>query len=356
MKRVSLLCMLLASLFMVVAANARPAAELNPKAEGGRFYEGKTIRIIVGFSPGGFFDLWSRLLARHMKKHIPGNPHIIVQNMPGAGSMIAANHIYQVAKPDGLTLGTVIGSIYLMQIAKAPVVLFNWPQFTFIGRATGDASVFYMRADLPYRNWRDVRAAAEPIPVGATAPGSSSHLIPQVMKNVLGFNLRIIPGYRGGADITAAIERGEVPADNRAISVYVGREPFPTWHKKGFVRAIAQTGKERNPRLDLDVSTVWEIAEELRVPKADLEVMETAFAWGEWYFPFIASPGLPAERAKILREAFHRALNDPQLLEEGARMGLVPDPIDPEKLQRRAAEVMDVDLKTVERIKVLMGY
>ena len=352
MKKVAWSCMLLACLSLGLTTDARPASA--PTSERAAF-EGKTIRIIVGVPPGGFFDLWSRLLARHMGRYIPGNPKILVQNMPGAGSMFAANYLYGVAKPDGLTFGTVLGPLYLNQLAGAPGVAFNWSEFTFLGRTTGDSGMLYMRADLPTKNWRDLRAAAEPIPVGTTGTGSTDYILAQVMSEVLGFNLKMVMGYPGGAAIDTAVERGEVAARAMGISPFVGREPFLTWRKKGFVRAIVQTGRERDPRLEPDVPTVWEIAKELQVPRADLEFMETAFKWGEWYWSFMAPPRLPTERAKILRSAFHKALHDSRLVEEGAKIGLFPDPIDAEKLQQMAAEVVKIDAKTVARIKKLMG-
>ena len=320
-----------------------------------KFYQGKTMRIIVGAPLAGFFDLWSRLLARHMGRHIPGNPSMIVQNMPGAGSMHAANHLYGVAKPDGLTFGTVIGNVCLLQLAGAPGVAFNWPEFTFVGRTTGDPAVFYILADLPYKDWRDLRAAAKPVPVGSVGAGST-HIVPMVLKDVLGFNLQVISGYPGGAPIDAAMERREVEGSGRSISVYVGREPFLTWHKKGFVRPIAQTGRERDPRISPDVPTVWEIAKELAVPETDLKFMETAYWPFDWHWVYLAPPGVPAGRVNILRDAFHKALSDPALLKEGEKIGLFPDPIDPQELQRLAREVMKIDPGTVARVKKLLGY
>jgi tripartite-type tricarboxylate transporter receptor subunit TctC len=357
MKRLVWLCIWFTCLSLVVSTYARPAANAAAAPASAPFYEGKTIRIIVGFPPGGFYDLWSRLLARHMGRHVPGNPRFIVQNIPGAGSALAANHLYQLAKPDGLTFGTVVGSLYLMQMGGASGVEFDWPKFTFVGRTTGDTSVFYVRADSPYRTWQDVRAAKEPIPVGASGTASGTYIVPQVMKETFGFNLNLITGYPGGAPIDAAMERGELTGSSRSIGPYVGREPFLTWHKKGFVRPIVQTGKERDRRLDANVPTVWDIARELRSPKADLEFMETAFkGLDEWFWLYIAPPGIPAERVKILRDGFHKALNDPRLREEGAKIGLIPDPTDPVEIQRLAAEVMNVDRKTMERVKKLLGH
>lgn len=357
MKRAASLCMLLAFLSLVATAFVPLTANAASTPEPLQFYEGKTIRIIVGFPPGGFYDLWSRLLARHMGRHLPGGPRFIVQNMPGAGSALAANHLYQLAKPDGLTFGTVVGSLYLMQMGGAPGVEFDWPKFTFVGRTTGDTSVFYVRADSPYRTWQDLRAAKEPIPVGASGTASGTYIVPQVMKETFGFNLNLITGYPGGAPIDAAMERGELTASSRSIGPYVGREPFLTWHKKGFVRPIVQTGKERDRRVDANVPTVWEIAKELRSSAADLEFMETAFkGLDEWFWLYIAPPGMPAERVRILREGFHKALNDPRLREEGTKIGLFPDPTDPVEIQRLAAEVMNVDRKTVERVRKLLGH
>lgn len=352
MKKAACWCAFVLWVSLVLHGSARPPSAQT--AEPDPFYKGKTIRIIAGFPPGGFYDLWSRLLARHMSKYIPGNPNIIVQSMPGAGSAMAANHIFQVAKPDGLTFGTVSGVLYLSQLAGAPGAVFNWPEFTYIGRTTGDASVLYIQSDLPYKDWRDVRNAKEAIPIGSSGSGST-HIVPTVLRDVLGFNLKPIPGYSGGAPIDAAIERGEVAGSARGISAYVGREPYLTWHKKGFVRAIAQTGKERDGRIDPDVPTVWEIAAELDVPAADLEFMETAFRGFDWLWVYMAPPGLPDERRAILREAFHQALKDPVFLAEGKRMGLIPDPIDPAELQRLSAQVMDVKPENVERVRKLLG-
>jgi tripartite-type tricarboxylate transporter receptor subunit TctC len=357
MKKAASFCLLLACLSLAATAFAPFTATAAQSPEELQFYEGKTMRIIVGFPPGGFYDLWSRLLARHMGRHLPGSPRFIVQNLPGAGSALAANHLYQLAKPDGLTFGTVVGSLYLMQMGGAPGVEFNWPKFTFVGRTTGDTSVFYVRSDSPHRTWQDVRAAKEPIPVGASGTASGTYIVPQVMKETFGFNLNLITGYPGGAPIDAAMERGELTGSSRSIGPYVGREPFLTWHKKGFVRPIVQTGKERDRRLDANVPTVWDIAGELRSPKADLEFMETAFkGLDEWFWLYIAPPGIPAERVKILRDGFHKALNDPRLREEGAKIGLIPDPTDPVEIQRLAAEVMNVDRKTLERVKKLLGH
>lgn len=348
----------LATLFLVAIAHPEPARGADLKTEEARFYEGKTIRLIVGMPPGGFFDMWSRLLGRHMGRYVPGNPRILVQNMPGAGSKVAANYLYNAAKPDGLTFGIVSGAIHLDELTGSPGVRFRWPKFTFIGRPAKDSALLFIRSDLPYKNWRDVRAATEPIPVGATITGSTSTNLASAMRDILGLNLNIILGYRGGAAIDAAIERGEVAARALAIGIYVGREPFLTWHEKGFVRAIAQTGRERDARLDPGVPTVWEIAEELHLPEADLEFMETVVGVYDWLWIYVAPPGLPVERARILRDAFNSTLADSRLLEEGARIGLFPDaePIHPEELQQLAAKVMDVDRNTVKRLKRLMGY
>jgi hypothetical protein len=176
------------------------------------------------------------------------------------------------------------------------------------------------------------------------------------MKETFGFNLNWITGYPGGAPIDAAMERGELTGSSRSIGPYVGREPFLTWHKKGFVRPLVQTGKERDRRVEGNVPTVWELAKELRRSKADIEFMETAFkGLDEWFWLYIAPPGMPPERARVLRDGFHKALNDSRLREEGAKIGLFPDLADPLAIQRQAAEVMNVDRKTVGARKKAPG-
>src|SRR4030095_7474560 len=172
------------------------------------FFEGKTVRILVGFSPGGSYDLWARLLAHHMSKHIPGSPSVVVQNMTGGGSMIAANYIYNVAKPDGLTFGVVTPGLYIEQLSGRKEVQYDWGKFSWIGSPERTDRIFYIRADTPYKILEDLRKAAEPHKCGATGVGTASYYWPRLLAETFGFKVNIVAGYPGSSDVNLAIEKG----------------------------------------------------------------------------------------------------------------------------------------------------
>ena len=178
------------------------------------FYQGKTIRIVVGNLAGDAYDLWARIFAQHMGKYIPGNPASIVQNMPGAGGVIAANYVYSVAKPDGLTLGAFGPSMYFDQLAKRKEVQFDWSKFTWIGTPEQTEFILIMRTDTPYRTIEDVRKATQPPKCGATGTSTSGYYIPKFLHDGLGIKFDIVRGYPGGGEIDLAIERGEVQCRN----------------------------------------------------------------------------------------------------------------------------------------------
>src|SRR4051812_46148094 len=200
----SLLLAALAAMPLVAAAQSSP-------------YAGKTVTIIVGYKAGGGYDATARMLARHLPKHIPGKPTIIVQNMPGANSLIAANHVYSVAKPDGLTMGTFNRNLPIAQLTKVDGAKFDMRKFVWIGSAASEATILAIRSDLPYKTVEDLKKADKPIVIGATGPGANTYDFPLMLKEFLGLNLKIVTGYSSSADIMLAIERKEV--DGRAGSL-----------------------------------------------------------------------------------------------------------------------------------------
>src|SRR2546426_3240779 len=179
-------------------------------------FAGKTVTIIVGYNPGGGYDLVARLIARYLPKYLPGNPAVVVQNMPGANSIIAANHVYTVAKPDGLTIGAFNRNLILGQLVKAPGIRFDMTKFAWVGSPASETTVLTIRNDLPYRAATDLLKADPAVIVGATGPGASTYDFPLLLKALAKFNLRIISGYPSSADIMLAVERKEV--DGRAGS------------------------------------------------------------------------------------------------------------------------------------------
>lgn len=162
----------------------------------GQFYEGKTIRIVVGLPAGDAYDLYARMLAAHMSKYIPGNPAFIVQNMPGASSMITANHVYAIGKPDGLTFGSVLPSLYFDQLLGRKEVQFDWPKFTWLGSFERSNNLLYMRSDTPYKNIHQVTKSSDPIKCGSTGTGSPSYYLVKLLDDAIGTKFDIVTGYK----------------------------------------------------------------------------------------------------------------------------------------------------------------
>jgi len=235
----------------------------NLEAQTDPFYKGKMIRVIVCCASGGLYDQWARLFARYMGRYIPGNPNIIVQNMPGAGGIIAANYVYNVARPDGLSIAIPIGAIYLPQLAGEKEVRFDVRKFNWIGSQEKSAELFYVRTDTGFRTVEDIVKAKEPPKVSSTGAGSAGDIVPQILEVIAGAKFKIVRGYPGGTVADLAVERGEVVGRGLSIATFFGREPFLSWVKKGFVVRIAQTGQKRDPRF-ADVVSVREVIEELR--------------------------------------------------------------------------------------------
>jgi tripartite-type tricarboxylate transporter receptor subunit TctC len=184
------------------------------------YFQGKAITVIVGYQAGDGYDIWARLLAAHMAKHIPGNPIMVVQNRPGAGSMIAANYIYNVAKPDGLTIGSIGPSLYLDQLIGKKEVHFDWAKFGWVGSTENTPWLLYMKTDTPYKTIDDVRKASQAPKCSATGTGTSGHFIPKLLKEALGAKFNIVMGYQGGAEQDLAFERGEVVCRSLSIPTF----------------------------------------------------------------------------------------------------------------------------------------
>lgn len=324
------------------------------RAQTDDFYKGKTIRIIVGFLAGDVYDLWARLYAQHMPKHIPGKPEIIVQNMTGAGSMIAANHVYSVAKPDGLTLGSTLPSLYFDQLIGRKEVQFDWAKFAWIGSPVQNEHQMYMRSDTPYRTIEDIRKAAVPPKCGTTGTGSTGYYIPKLMDEALGTKFDLVTGYQGGQDIDLAVERGELQCRAFTIEAFFAREPFLTWRKKGFVRNIIQTGRTRDAKLP-DTPTIYELMDQYKTPESTRRLAKVILAAGALGRPLIATPGTPPQRVAVLRQAFNKMLTDPEFLADIEKRKYELQPVKGEELEAMAKEVIAQPPEVVERMKKVLG-
>ncbi|MEK6602108.1 MAG: tripartite tricarboxylate transporter substrate binding protein [Candidatus Binatota bacterium] len=318
------------------------------------FYKGKTIRIVVGLSAGGGYDRAARIISRHLGKYIPGNPDMIVQNMAGAGSVIAANYVYGVAKPDGLTLLAPHNNIYLSQLAGHKEVKFDLLKFHWIGSLENDDMMIFMRADAPYKSIRDVIKAKEPPKCGTTGVGGSDYVMSKILEETIGAKVNHVMGYPGSTEIALALERGEVACQGLTISTYFSREPFLTWAKKGFVRFLAQSGRKRDPRVP-DGPTIFELMNEYKTPATSRRVAESMLLGGEWARSLLAPPGTPPDRVKILREAYEKATQNEELIAEAKKARVDVRPMKGEELQAMAKGGMDQPPDVIEKVKILFA-
>ncbi|MGH8623569.1 MAG: Bug family tripartite tricarboxylate transporter substrate binding protein [Burkholderiales bacterium] len=289
------------------AALALAAAAPRDGAAQGSPYEGKTVTIVVGFKAGGGYDRTARILARHLPKYLPGKPNVIVQNMPGANSITAANHVYAVAKPDGLTLGTFNRNLVLAQLTNVPGVKFDMTKFAWVGSAASETTVLAIRSDLPYRNFDELRKSGKTVVIGATGPGANTYDFPLLLKEFLGVDFKIVSGYSSSADIMLAIERKEV--DARAGS-YTSLRPFidrKLVHPVIRARA-SEPGIEQLP-----------VDESLAPTPRARAIMALRSAPEIIGRPYVLPPATPDGIVGMVRDAFAKAIKDPELVAEATK-------------------------------------
>ena len=318
------------------------------------FYKGKTVTIIVGTKAGDAYDLYPRLMAEFLPKYIPGNPNMIVQNMPGAASMIAANNVYNVAKPDGLTLGAIYPALYFDQLSKKPEVRFDWSKFNFIGAPIVSNHLLYMRNDAPYKSVDDIKKATTPPKCGSNGTTSTGYWLPKLLEEVIGTKFDIVVGYQSGSDVDLAVERGEVQCRAFTITAWFAREPFITWRKTGFANVLFQTGSKRDERLK-DPPTIYELMDKYKATATGRRLTTVVLAAGDFGRPIVFGPKVPADRVRLFRGAFDKMIKDPAYLAEAEKRKLEIDPIDGQRLQKLAQEVTAASPEVVERMKKLMG-
>jgi len=315
------------------------------------FFADKTINVVLGGPPAGSADLRTRAVINILRRHIPGNPNIIVQNMPGAGHMIAPNYLYNVAKPDGLTLGAINAGQYFEQLAGRAEVKFDWTKYAWIGNATKSPQVLYMRADSPFKTIEDVRTAKEPPKCGTTGVGGSDYVVSRILEETIGAKMNQVVGYPGSSEIAIAVERGEVQCQGLTIQTFFGREPFLSWVKNNFVRFLAQTGRKRDPRVN--GPTIFELMDEYKTPTTKRRLAEAMLSGGEWARPMLVAPATPPERVQMLRDAYDKAAQDPELLAEAKKLRMDIQAGKGTELQAMAKDAMNQPAEVIEQIKKL---
>ena len=332
---------LLAATIVLALAGSSPL-------EAQSFFAGKTVRIVVGLAPGGGFDTYARLLARHLGRHIPGNPAIIVENMTGAGGLISANHLYRVAKPDGLSLAHVPGTLLLGQVLGQPGIEFDARKFEYIGATVKEEVVCSMTRASGVTSVEQWMAAKTPVKIGAVAPGAPTDNSPRILKAALGLPIQVVTGYKGTAEIRLAAESGEV-----AGACWAWESMRATWRRAleaGDAIPIVQVTSK--PLADLP-----KVPLAISLAKTDeaRRLIQVGIQDGSAYSrPFIAPPGTPKDRVQVLRKAFVAALSDPALRAEADRAQLTLDPVSGEELERLVAGLFSLDPPFVDKLKSIL--
>lgn len=325
-----------------------PAAAQDAVAE---FYRDKTVTLLVGSTAGGGVDVYGRLVGRHIGRHIPGNPKVVVSNMPGAGSMVAARHIYAAAPRDGTQLAIVIPSALTEPLLGAtPTPNFEPLKLNFIGNANREVPVCVVRKDAPAATFAD--ALKTEIIIGATGPGSTVLEYPVFARNFLGAKFRIVQGYPGTREISLALEKGEVHGVcglgwSSAKNQYQG-----ALAPGGFAKILLQEDVKGVPELNAQgVPRVIEFAN----TADDRKAVEVFYAQGVIIRPFIMPPGVSPERVRAMRKAFSATMADPELKAEADKQRLDVIPHTGEELEKIVADIYASPASVVARIKQAMS-
>ena len=334
-------------LALVVAVLCVPFAFLLAnKARASDFYNGKTIEIVVGYPAGNGYDVYTRALARHMGRHIPGNPSFIVRNMPGASGLRAANFLYNVASKDGLMIGSLSRSVPMQQKMRNSSVKFEASKFGWIGTSSSyrnDAYCLVVTDQSPAKSFDDLRTASRPILFGASAvSGDSFFDVVQIAREVFKLNIKLVKGYESPETILA-MERGEI--DGRAIGVSSLRQFRPDWADGNGVRFLLQFGHKTRWEGLPDVPTGQELAKS----KEDLELIKLLELPMLMARPYAAPPGTPPDRLKILRQAFLAAHHDPAFLAETKKLQLDISPLGGDEIEALLVNVEQIPPSTVDR-------
>ena len=295
------------------------------------FYEGRQVRLLIGYSAGGGYDTYARLLARHLGKHIPGNPTIVPQNMPGAGSLTLANFLYNVAPKDGSVIGTFARGMAMEPLLTGQGTRFDAAEYSWLGSLNNEVSVCASWHTSEVKTMEDLETME--LIVGGTGSGSDTDIFPTVIRNLLGVNMTLISGYPGGNDVLLAMERGEV--DGRcgwSWSTMLSRNA--DWLAEGRINILVQVALAKHPDLP-DVPLITEFAE----TDDEAMAMELIFSRQVMGRPYLAPPGIPADRHEALRRAFDATTRDPEFLADAERIQLELNPVSGEEIDALIARI-----------------
>ena len=325
---------------LVLFAKPTPAQE--------SYYKGKTVRIIVGASAGGGYDTYSRTIARHIGKHIPGNPTFVVDNMPGAGFLISANYMYKIAKPDGLTIGHFIGGLFLQQLLEKPGIEFDARRFEYIGVPTQDNYALGISKAIGITSMDQWLSSKTVVKLGGVGVGSATDDIPKVLAATIGLPMQLVTGFKGTADVRLAFNSGEVQGVCNSLESFRA-----TWRNEldsGNLVIVLQTVAKRHPEFP-NVPLAIEYA---KTDEAKRLVNALVHSVGPTARPYVLPPKTPKEQVVTLRNAFMQTMKDPEFLAEAAKAKLDINPLDGAELERDVREVFNLDKVLVPKAKEIL--
>ena len=335
----------LKKLLLTVAAIALSASSV---AAQDSFFTGKTIRIVVPFSAGGGYDIYSKIIARHMTRHIPGNPIFVVENMTGAGGLIGTNHVYKVAKPDGLTIGATIGTMFLQQLIGKPGIQFDARKYEYIGAPAQDTQLLAVHKRTGIKSVEQWISSQKQIKFGATGPGSANEDLPKIARATAGLPLQIVSGYKGSSLIRIAFNGGEVDGLANAWESFKGT--WPQEMKAGDVVILLQLSGKKHRELPS-----IPLVEELAKTDVDRKLIRAGINnYGATARPYLLPPGTPKDRVETLRKAFNATMQDSGFQAELKKAKLDLDPVDGPTLAESVKEMLDLDPALLPRMKEIL--
>jgi tripartite-type tricarboxylate transporter receptor subunit TctC len=308
-------------------------------------FASKTVQMIIGFGPGGGYDLWGRTVARHIGKHLPGKPPVVPQNMPGAGSFVATSHIYNAAPKDGTALGIIARDAALGPLTGAPGARFDATKLSWIGTPTKETNVCIAFHTAKVKTVQDL--LAQELIVGDTGPGTGTRAYPKALNELIGTKFKVVGGFPSSADVFLAMERGEVEGICESLDSVKNRRP--DWIAKKTISVLFQGGAAPNPDLK-DVPFVLDLARNAE----QKEAIEFLYAGQGIGRPFVAPPGLPPERLKMLRDAFNATIKDAEFIADAHKSKLDLDPEDGEHLAALVERIYATPKPIVDKIGSLI--
>jgi tripartite-type tricarboxylate transporter receptor subunit TctC len=333
-------------LLVAALASAAGAARADSVAD---FYKGKAINLIIGLPAGGGYDDYGRLVARHIGDHIPGHPAVVAQNMPGAGGLKAADHIYNSAPKDGTEFGIVASSTLMEPLFGDKDAHFNAAQFSWLGSASQDVSFCGIGPGSHITGFDEWLKSGKELTFGASGPAAITYQHPMVMKNVLGANLRVISGYGGTSDITLAVERGEVDGVCGMFASSITAQ-FQHLIDAGEMKLIIQMGPRKDPTFG-DIPSVFDYAK----TDEQRQILSLAFDQLALGRPFMGPPGVPVDRYEALNKAFAETLKDPALLADAAKMKVAIDYLSGDEAKKMLKQFTDYPPAVLEKARLAMG-